>query len=251
MSSGTETRHVSWKPEDDDEAPPAWQMGYDASHGTKFKFSNKIDDSMLMKSIMMKPAPKSYHVPGKKQEEKKAPIKWQLGYDVSHLARFESMKNPMRHAGLYRCHRDITKLTEKKIRSYDRGQRMFKNELKWGAYKVLAKLRRLRDRTENVNNSLKIKYSYFSDDRQLYIPRQKKGHKTQNDTEEPDAHGVRPSASDDTLPSVKEQTGEKTSAVPSRGVMSYETAKPTAPNRVLPVQKLALYKEMMKKVRIN
>ncbi|KAK3090209.1 hypothetical protein FSP39_010050 [Pinctada imbricata] len=106
---------------------------------------------------------KTYRIPGEEQENKRAPIVWKLDYDVTHAARFESMKNAGRHKHLYRIHRDLTKIAERRIRAFDRGQRMFNSEVNWSAHKVAERMKKLKERSECVNKTLKVKYSYNSD----------------------------------------------------------------------------------------
>lgn len=103
---------------------------------------------------------KKFRIPGEDQEQKQLPIHWQLKYDTTHDVRFESMRNPVRHGQLHRIHRDLTKETERKIRAYERGQRIFTAEVRKYSQKVQNRLLKLRSITNSVNTFLSLKYSY-------------------------------------------------------------------------------------------
>ena len=172
---------------------------------------------------------KTFRIPGELQENKKAPIVWQLGYDVSHEARFEALRNPGRYRAVYRSHRNITKVTEKKIRSYDRGQKMFNNELKWCAHKVVKKLQHLRDRTENVNNTLKVKYSYNPGENQD----KDKNRKTKNNSD---------------IVNDAELSRDNKKGMANAFLTRSNRENPAVVARVLPVQKLTIQKDMTLKL---
>ena len=103
---------------------------------------------------------KKFRIPGEDQEQKQHPIHWQLKYDTTHDVRFESMRNPVRHGQLHRIHRDLTKETERKIRAYERGQRILTAEVRKYSQKVQNRLLKLRSITNSVNTFLSLKYSY-------------------------------------------------------------------------------------------
>ncbi|XP_062609521.1 uncharacterized protein LOC134271309 [Saccostrea cucullata] len=103
---------------------------------------------------------KKFRIPGEDQEHRQPPIHWQLKYDTTHDVRFESMRSPVRHGQLHRIHRDLTKETERKIRAYDRGQRIFTAEVRRYSQKVQNRLATLRNITNSVNTLLSMKYSY-------------------------------------------------------------------------------------------
>jgi hypothetical protein len=103
---------------------------------------------------------KKFHIPGEDQEHRQPPIHWQLKYDTTHDVRFESMRNPIRHGQLHRIHRDLTKETERKIRAYERGQRILTAEVRRHSQKVQNRMTTLRNITNSVNTLLSLKYSY-------------------------------------------------------------------------------------------
>lgn len=103
---------------------------------------------------------KKFRIPGEDQELRQPPIHWQLKYDTTHDVRFESMRNPVRHGQLHRIHRDLTKESERKIRAYERGQRIFTAEVRKYSQKVQNRLLKLRSITNSVNTFLSLKYSY-------------------------------------------------------------------------------------------
>lgn len=103
---------------------------------------------------------RKFRIPGEEQELRQPPVHWQLKYDTTHDVRFESMRNPVRHGQLHRIHRDLTKESERKIRAYERGQRVFTAEVRKYSQKVQDRLLKLKNITNRVNTFLSLKYSY-------------------------------------------------------------------------------------------